>query len=235
MITPIEIRQQTFKKSMRGYDKEEVQAFLNALAQEWEEQLSAMRSVKEERDKVQSSYNTLKEVENMLHKTLMQAEQSSRDTLDNARQKAELKLQEAEVKAQEIIRKGIEEKERILKDIEEMSRKRDQLLVQLQGFLKTQLEFLDTYQLAELPPAAMPKQVGPISRSGPRPTPSADAVFNGQAEQIRPQEVKQPKPEMEKSETVQEKPANNGKAENFFMPSKNGKGADFLDDIMSEL
>ena len=35
-ITPIEIRQKTFEKVFRGYDKEEVQAFLQSLSQEWE-------------------------------------------------------------------------------------------------------------------------------------------------------------------------------------------------------
>ena len=35
-ITPIEIRQKTFEKHFRGYDKEEVNAFLLTLSQEWE-------------------------------------------------------------------------------------------------------------------------------------------------------------------------------------------------------
>ncbi|MEO0640358.1 MAG: DivIVA domain-containing protein, partial [Bacteroidota bacterium] len=82
MITPIEIRQQSFKRALRGYDKDEVDAFLLALSQEWEHQLEAYRSLKEELEKTQSKYNTLKEVEDILHKTLMQAEQSSRDALE---------------------------------------------------------------------------------------------------------------------------------------------------------
>ena len=35
-ITPLEIRQKTFEKKLRGYDKEEVDAFLMSLSQEWE-------------------------------------------------------------------------------------------------------------------------------------------------------------------------------------------------------
>ena len=35
-ITPFEIRQKTFEKNFRGYEKDEVNAFLLTLSQEWE-------------------------------------------------------------------------------------------------------------------------------------------------------------------------------------------------------
>ncbi|MDX2282955.1 MAG: DivIVA domain-containing protein [Bacteroidia bacterium] len=156
MITPIEIRQQQFKKSLRGYDKEEVQAFLLALSQEWERQLDAHRALREELDRMRASYKTLKDVEDMLHKTLMQAEQSSRDTLDNARQKAELKLREADVRAREILRQGIDERTKLEREIADLTRHRDQVLSQLQIFLKGQLERLGMYDLQPSPAADRP-------------------------------------------------------------------------------
>ena len=152
MITPIEIRQQSFKRALRGYDKDEVDAFLLALSQEWEHQLEAYRSLKEELEKTQSKYNTLKEVEDILHKTLMQAEQSSRDALENARQKAEIRVREAEAHAQEIVRKGVEERNQIQKEISELSRYRTKMLSQMQGFLKTQLDHVHTFDFAQQPP-----------------------------------------------------------------------------------
>jgi cell division initiation protein len=153
MITPIEIRQHAFKKAFRGYDPDEVNAFLLALSQDWEQQVEAYRTIKEEFDKVQASYNTLKEVEGMLHKTLMQAERSSRDTLENARYKAELRIKEAEQEAREIIRKGHQDRDDLKQEISDLSRRRDQLLMQLQIFLKSQLERLESLELMELPPA----------------------------------------------------------------------------------
>lgn len=35
-ITPLDIRQKTFEKIYRGYDKDEVSTFLSYLSQEWE-------------------------------------------------------------------------------------------------------------------------------------------------------------------------------------------------------
>ncbi|MDX1909181.1 MAG: DivIVA domain-containing protein [Bacteroidia bacterium] len=167
MITPIEIRQQAFKKTFRGYDPEEVQAFLLVLSQEWERQQEAYRAVREELEKMQASYRTLKEVEDMLHKTLIQAEQSSRDTMENARQRAELKIREAEARAHDIMRKGVEDRNGLQQEIQELIRMRDQLLTQLQLFLQSQLDRLQGFERNELPaagPYAQPKpQVLPDS------------------------------------------------------------------------
>jgi cell division initiation protein len=168
MITPIEIRQQKFKRGLRGYDKEEVDAFLIALSKEWEQQLEEYRKLKDELEKIQNNYNTLKEVEDILHKTLMQAEQSSRDTMENARQKAELRLREAEARAQEIVRKGVEDRNDIQREIAELTRYRDKVLSQLQGFLRTQIDHLHTFEHDELPEHQREAQITESSHSTTR-------------------------------------------------------------------
>ena len=38
-ITPLEIRQKTFEKVFRGYEKDEVNAYLQSLSMEWERML----------------------------------------------------------------------------------------------------------------------------------------------------------------------------------------------------
>lgn len=151
MITPIEIRQQTFNREFRGYDRVEVDAFLNEVSKVLEKQLEINRALKEELEKVQASYNTLKEVENMLHKTLIQAEQSSKTTLENARQKAELRIREAEARAREIMQEGIESRNRAEREIGELENRKDELLMQMQVFLKTQLDRLAAFDHKELP------------------------------------------------------------------------------------
>ena len=160
MITPVEIRQQRFKKSFRGYDPDEVQAFLQALAQEWEQQQAAYQRLKSDFDKVQTGYRTLKEVEGMLHKTLIQAERSSHEVLENAHQKAELKVQEAESKAREILRQSRNDRDTLQHEMETLVRQRDQVLGQLEGFLKSQLNRLQSFDLVEISRGQMPELSG---------------------------------------------------------------------------
>lgn len=153
MITPIEIRQQNFNKKLRGFDPEEVKAFLQGLSQEWENLREEHRSLKEELERTRANYHALKEVEDMLHKTLMQAERSSKDTLETARQKAELKLQEAESQSAEIIRRAIKDREELQTEIADLFKQREEILMQLRVYLKAQLERLDSFRPSELLPA----------------------------------------------------------------------------------
>lgn len=144
MITPLEIRHQSFNREFRGYDRVEVDAFLDELSKVLEKQIELNRGLREKLEKTQASYNTLKEVETMLHKTLIQAEQSSKTMLENARQKAELKVREAEARARQIVQDGIEARNQTDKDIHDLTSRRDEILMQMQIFLKSQLERLDS-------------------------------------------------------------------------------------------
>jgi len=146
MITPIEIRQQSFRRVLRGYDSEEVKGFLDTLAQEWEKRIETERRLRAELEQVKANYNSLKEVESMLHKTLIQAEKSSKTTVENARKKAELQIKEAEAKAREIVRQGVDERNKLDSEITELTARKEQILMQLRLFLKTQSERLQAFE-----------------------------------------------------------------------------------------
>lgn len=143
MITPIEIRQHSFRKrTLGGYDIEEVQQFMSMISMEWEKMIEENRRLSIELEKTQAGFNSLKEVEGMLHKTLHQAEQSTKDTLENARKRATLIINEAESKAREVVRQGVEDRNNIDREIAELCERRDEILMQLQLFLKAQTDRL---------------------------------------------------------------------------------------------
>ncbi|MEM6348630.1 MAG: DivIVA domain-containing protein [Bacteroidota bacterium] len=214
MITPIEIRQQAFNKKLRGYDPEEVKGFLQGLSQEWESLREENRSLKEELERTKANYHALKEVEDMLHKTLMQAERSSKDTLETARQKAELKIQEADSQASEIIRRAIKDREDLQTEIGDLYKQREEVLMQLRVYLKTQLERLDSFTPSDL-----------------LPTHSYSSLHtNGQAPELAN------KPRLEAStNNGSEKPANtNGQAANLLAQEVKSD-ANIIDDFSDDL
>jgi len=132
MITPLEIRQHSFpKKTLGGYDIEEVRAFLQNISQEWEKVLEENRKMKGDLDKTKSSLEHYKEMETILHKTMLQAEQSSKSTLENAKKDAELKIQEAEYKANEILSSIQADKRQLEREIHELVARRNDILQQL--------------------------------------------------------------------------------------------------------
>lgn len=135
---------------MRGYDKEEVAAYLNTLSLEWEKILEENKRLKTELDKTQSNLDSLKKVENVLHKTLLQAEQTSRSTVENAKKDAELKVQEAENKANEILKNAMSERSRVEMEINELMARRNDILQQLKSFITSQAERLKTFEKEEM-------------------------------------------------------------------------------------
>lgn len=102
-ITPLEIRQKSFEKNFRGYDKDEVNAFLLTLSQEWERVLEEQKEFRIKLESTEREVEKLREVENSLFKTLKTAEDTGANLIDQANKAADLQMQEAKMKATGII------------------------------------------------------------------------------------------------------------------------------------
>lgn len=151
MITPIEIRQRTFKtKTLGGYEKEDVHAFLNTVSMEWEKMIEEQRRLKTELDKTASNLDSLKQIESVIHKTLLQAEQASKSTIESAKKDAELKLNEADARSRDILTSTHKEKSRVEIEIGQLIGYRNEILEQLKLFLQSQTERLKGFESKEI-------------------------------------------------------------------------------------
>ena len=113
-ITPAEIRQKEFERNFRGYDKDEVNAFLQTMSQEWERILEENREMRYRLDASQKEVEKLREVESSLYKTLKTAEDTGANLVEQANKSAELKVREAELKGEEIINESKSRGQQIL-------------------------------------------------------------------------------------------------------------------------
>lgn len=98
-ITPLEIRQKSFEKNFRGYDKDEVNAFLQTLSQEWERIVDEGKEWRIKLESAEKEVMKLREVESSLFKTLKTAEDTGANVIEQARQAADLHLRESQLKA----------------------------------------------------------------------------------------------------------------------------------------
>lgn len=102
-ITPLEIRQKTFEKAFRGLDKDEVQAYLTSLSQEWERVLVENKDLTIKLEATEKEVEKLREVENSLFKTLKTVEDTGANMIDQAEKTAKLHLKESQMNADVII------------------------------------------------------------------------------------------------------------------------------------
>lgn len=118
-ITPLEIRQKSFEKEFRGFDREEVNAFLLSLSQEWERVVEDQKELRYKLEVSEKEVDKLREVENSLFKTLKTAETTGNNMVEQANKQAELKVREAELKAETILNNARSRAKEIIDSAEE--------------------------------------------------------------------------------------------------------------------
>jgi cell division initiation protein len=121
-ITPIEIRKKDFQKVFRGYEKEEVDAFLLSMSQEWERVIEENKEVRKKLEHTEKEVARLREVESSLFRTLKTAEDTGANMIDHANKTAELHLREAQMRAEGIMNEAKSKAKNMIEEAEEKSR-----------------------------------------------------------------------------------------------------------------
>lgn len=142
-ITPLEIRQKTFEKNFRGYERDEVHAFLITLSQEWERIVDENKELKFKFESTEREIQKLREVESSLYRTLKTAEDTGASVIEQARKAAELHLRESQFKAEQLLN----EAKTMAKDtIEESEVRAKEIVADMEDRLKA---LIDQYKKLE--------------------------------------------------------------------------------------
>ena len=135
-ITPLDIQQMVFRVNFRGYDKEEVNRFLEELAQTVE---SLNRDQAVQREKIlflEQQLAELKRTEATLSNTLLSAQSLADDVKQNAQREADLVIKEAELKAGELIRQARVELTDTQRDLSSLQKQRLLMVERLRASLR---------------------------------------------------------------------------------------------------
>jgi cell division initiation protein len=116
-ITPLDIQQKQFPMKFRGFDVEEVYAFLEVIREEMEDLLRENASLKENAQRLESQIKEYRDMETTLRETLLTAQQMVEDYKSNARKEAELVVKEAELKSDGLLKEAQEKVIKIHEDI----------------------------------------------------------------------------------------------------------------------
>jgi len=143
-ITPIEVRKMEFKKSMRGFDSEEVESFLEIIADKLEELLRENMALKEQMRELERKIEDYRNLEITLQNTLTSAQKSVEQIKKNAEQEADLILQNARLQAENILSKVRADVVEMTTEISALNTHRATLKAQMKGFLAAQLKALES-------------------------------------------------------------------------------------------
>ncbi len=149
IISPLDIRKHEFKKSFRGYDVDEVTAFLDMFSMEYENLIRENALLNE---KVKTSNVQLKkyhDIESTLQETLLSAERAREETVKISKKQAEMIIREAEVKAATLIEEGRKVFTRLQNKTNELMIQKDGYLSKIKALINTQLEAFENISFPE--------------------------------------------------------------------------------------
>jgi cell division initiation protein len=142
-ISPLDIQQKQFPIKFRGFDVEEVYAFLELVREEMEELLRENASLKEQAHRAENQIKEYRDMENTLRETLMTAQQMVEDYKVNARKEAELIIKEAELRADEIIKEAQEKVVKIHEDIVDLKGIRRHFKEELKRLIDSHMQMVE--------------------------------------------------------------------------------------------
>lgn len=142
-VSPISIKKQEFNKSLRGYDPEEVQAFLDRLADNFDELQKDNDSLKEQLENANISLAEFRRIEKNLQDTLLKAQESSSKAIDSVKKQTNLMVKEAEIKANQILEKARENANEIRDAVIKLREERDLLISKLKAMIDSQAHLFE--------------------------------------------------------------------------------------------
>jgi len=151
-LSAIDIKKQEFKKSMRGYDVSEVEAYLDLVANEVENMYREHESLKEQILKLEEEKKDLgeevdvyKENEKTFQKAIVKSQDMAEDVVENARKRADLIIKEAEIMSSKIKVTTQEDFVNLKQELEELRQKNEVIIDDIKNFLIDKLNSIEEY------------------------------------------------------------------------------------------
>jgi cell division initiation protein len=144
---------------MRGYDPDEVDAFLRIVSEDYE---SLVRETESQSDRIRRLEQRMEELsaqEDLLKETLVSAQAMTEELRTTAERESQLRLAEVEVRAEKILDASHRRAARLTQDIRDMRALRSRLAESLRSAAQTHLSLLETIE-------ADPEQEPPTQGSG---------------------------------------------------------------------
>jgi cell division initiation protein len=142
-LTAMDIEKQSFTRKMRGFDPDEVQLFLRAVAEEIERLNLENATLSEESGTLRLRLEDFKERERTLQETLVTAQMMSADMKERAKSEADLLVKEARFKAERVLEQAQDQVKALENEIGRLRLERDAFENRLRAAIEEHLSLLD--------------------------------------------------------------------------------------------
>lgn len=211
-LTSLDIHHKEFRHSLRGYAEEEVDQFLDQVADEFDRLFKENVDLSERLEAVQRKLDEYEMQRQTINNTLLAAQRSADDIKARADADYEAAVRDAEMKAREIIHAALSKKQQVASELARIKQAEEEFRAQYRALLEQNLrsvsevglpddvsilmetdaglaaepEMAETPAPASAAPAAVPQQAAAAPAPAPVSTPAAEEATDPQGTQAMP-------------------------------------------------
>jgi len=148
-LTPAEIKNKDFKKTMLGYSPEEVVGFLDQVAKLWEKVQKRERDLNNQIDQLKNEIKSWENKKTDLDKLQAMAKADAQKIIALAQEEAQKILVESEIRSQEVRKNTETWLTEILEEVQEVEKRKANFIIAFRSALDSHYEILKTEQTAQ--------------------------------------------------------------------------------------
>jgi cell division initiation protein len=158
-IRPIDVRRKEFKNGFRGYDSNQVDDFLDAVADEFERNYTENQRMREEVSSLRDRLQQFEDLEGSIRAALVHAEQASNDLRraatseaedirQSAQREADFTIREAQTRSHQMLADTSARIERVQESYEALQQAKNSFTNDFRHLLKTYMDMMDNMEVA---------------------------------------------------------------------------------------
>jgi len=158
-IRPIDIRRKEFRNGFRGYDANQVDDFLDTVADEFERNYNENQRMREETNSLRERLQQFEDLEGSIRAALVHAEQAANDlrrsanreaedVRQSARREAEFTIKDAQNRSHQILADSASRIERVQDSYEALQDAKRSFASDFRHLLKTYLEMMENMEVS---------------------------------------------------------------------------------------
>ncbi|MDA8424303.1 MAG: DivIVA domain-containing protein [Nitrospiraceae bacterium] len=142
-VTPLDIQQKRFHIGFRGYERTEVELFLDLVRDEMESLVREVADLREFRQAYDQRLKELAEKEENVKNTMLMTQKLIEELKVGARKEADLIVKDAGIRSEQTVGNAQQEKFKLESDIQELRRRKHQFLQDMKKIMQMHLEMVN--------------------------------------------------------------------------------------------
>lgn len=143
-LSPLDIHNKEFGRSWQGYDKDEVNEFLEQVYNDYDNLLMENKELKKKLTDKEEQVSHFNNIEETLQKSILIAQEAAEDVRRNSMKESKLILKEAEKNADRIVNEALSRARKISVEIEDLKKQSKVFRNRFKMLIEAQLDLVES-------------------------------------------------------------------------------------------